>query len=130
MTDLFLTVQKVDRAVSEHKKGTNAITFALQDGPDAGQTVPHINVHVIPRIYEETQGKTESTTDQIVEQHSNEHHFGNNLVPSKTSFLYQNTRAVSFLCLTPARPGHALVVTRRCVARFMDLTAEEVVDLW
>ena len=127
VTDLFLSVQKVAQAVSSHKKGTNAITIALQDGPDAGQTVPHIHVHVIPRIYEQPQGG--KTNDQII--HSTEYHFGDMLLGTPTtSFLYQNTRVVSFPCITPALPGHALIVTRRCVARFMDLTTEEVVDLW
>lgn len=35
-------VEKVFKATS--------LNIAIQDGPDAGQSVPHLHVHIIPRI--------------------------------------------------------------------------------
>lgn len=40
--------QRVGTAVEPHFGGTS-LTLAIQDGPQAGQTVPHVHVHVLPR---------------------------------------------------------------------------------
>jgi bis(5'-adenosyl)-triphosphatase len=59
-SDLFSAVQKVQRALaqiyfvaaadSQRAAPTDGgFTIAIQDGPDAGQTVPHVHCHVIPR---------------------------------------------------------------------------------
>lgn len=46
--DLWLTVQRVSGAL-ETFHGAHACSIALQDGPAAGQTVPHVHAHVLPR---------------------------------------------------------------------------------
>lgn len=46
--DLFSTVQHVGRMIERVFKGTS-LNIAIQDGPAAGQTVPHLHAHVIPR---------------------------------------------------------------------------------
>lgn len=38
----------VAQAIVDHFSGTSA-TITLQDGPAAGQSVPHVHVHVLPR---------------------------------------------------------------------------------
>ncbi|KAF2805418.1 Bis-triphosphatase [Mytilinidion resinicola] len=48
VTDLFLTVQSVSRMVERVFKAS-AINIAIQDGADAGQSVPHVHAHIIPR---------------------------------------------------------------------------------
>ncbi|GFR97283.1 nitrilase and fragile histidine triad fusion protein NitFhit [Elysia marginata] len=48
VTDLFLTVQRVSKVVNQHF-GASSNTIAVQDGPDAGQTVKHVHVHILPR---------------------------------------------------------------------------------
>ncbi|KAI5480587.1 bis(5'-adenosyl)-triphosphatase [Pseudohyphozyma bogoriensis] len=73
VSDLFASVHKVSRAIElEHKAG--AMTIAIQDGAGAGQSVPHVHVHVIPR----TTGDFEPLDDiypalekvDIAEQHA------------------------------------------------------------
>ena len=46
--DLFLTVQRVGRIV-EHVFHASSLNIAMQDGVDAGQSVPHVHMHIIPR---------------------------------------------------------------------------------
>ncbi|XP_048741838.2 nitrilase and fragile histidine triad fusion protein NitFhit-like [Ostrea edulis] len=48
LADLSLCVQKVCGAVEKHFCGTS-VTIAIQDGPDSGQTVEHVHVHILPR---------------------------------------------------------------------------------
>lgn len=48
VNDLFLTVQRVARMV-ERVYGASALNIAIQDGKDAGQSVPHVHAHIIPR---------------------------------------------------------------------------------
>ncbi|PHT27405.1 hypothetical protein CQW23_32991 [Capsicum baccatum] len=47
-SDLWLTAQKVGKQLESYHKASS-LTFAIQDGPQAGQTVPHVHIHVIPR---------------------------------------------------------------------------------
>ncbi|KAJ5666770.1 ADP-ribose diphosphatase [Penicillium macrosclerotiorum] len=46
--DLFLTVRRVGRMV-ERVYGASSLNIAVQDGIDAGQSVPHVHAHIIPR---------------------------------------------------------------------------------
>ncbi|XP_078065658.1 bis(5'-adenosyl)-triphosphatase isoform X2 [Mustelus asterias] len=48
VTDLFHTSQKVATVVEQHFKVTS-LTITVQDGPEAGQTVKHVHVHILPR---------------------------------------------------------------------------------
>ncbi|RAK99232.1 HIT family protein [Aspergillus ibericus CBS 121593] len=47
-SDLFLTVRRVARMI-ERVYGASSLNIAIQDGVDAGQSVPHVHAHVIPR---------------------------------------------------------------------------------
>ncbi|TKY47294.1 Bis(5'-adenosyl)-triphosphatase protein [Spatholobus suberectus] len=47
-SDLWLTAQKVGRQLESYHKASS-LTFAIQDGPQAGQTVSHVHIHVVPR---------------------------------------------------------------------------------
>ncbi|KAI3420473.1 uncharacterized protein J3R85_012778 [Psidium guajava] len=46
--DLWLTAKKVGGQL-EHYHKASSLTFTIQDGPQAGQTVPHVHVHILPR---------------------------------------------------------------------------------
>ena len=48
VADLFLSTQKISGVVEREFKASS-LTVAIQDGPDAGQTVPHVHVHILPR---------------------------------------------------------------------------------
>ncbi|KAL0638441.1 Dinucleoside triphosphate hydrolase [Maublancomyces gigas] len=50
ITDLFLTVQKIGKAV-EHIYKADALNIAMQDGVAAGQSVAHVHMHIIPRRF-------------------------------------------------------------------------------
>ncbi|KAL2061065.1 hypothetical protein VTL71DRAFT_9117 [Oculimacula yallundae] len=48
VTDVFLTVQKVQKMLSL-TYGTEDANVAIQNGVESGQTVPHFHCHIIPR---------------------------------------------------------------------------------
>ncbi|XP_060947733.1 bis(5'-adenosyl)-triphosphatase [Limanda limanda] len=72
LADLFRTTQLVGDLVEKHFSATS-LTIALQDGPEAGQTVKHVHVHVLPRregdfqrndsVYEELQRHDRDSED-------------------------------------------------------------------
>lgn len=49
VSDLWHTAQAISTPL-EHYFKSHALTFAMQDGENAGQTVPHVHIHVIPRV--------------------------------------------------------------------------------
>lgn len=48
VADLWCLAQRVGTAVEPHFSA-QSLTLAIQDGPQAGQTVPHVHVHILPR---------------------------------------------------------------------------------
>lgn len=44
-----------------------SFNIAVQDGPEAGQTVPHVHVHVIPRIRDVSAKDTKTPSDELYE---------------------------------------------------------------
>jgi bis(5'-adenosyl)-triphosphatase len=85
ITDLFTTVQRVQRMLARHyfsqsstsprpsSPDDGSFNIALQDGAGAGQTVPHVHVHVIPRIRGSTAKETSpGGGDELYEKMANE----------------------------------------------------------
>ena len=56
--DLFTTVKKIQKAV-ETIHNANSSTIAIQDGIDAGQSIEHLHVHIIPRKSTDFGGKVD-----------------------------------------------------------------------
>jgi len=48
ISDLMIAVKHVNKCIMETFSGTSS-TITIQNGPEAGQTVPHVHVHVMPR---------------------------------------------------------------------------------
>ncbi|KAG9007808.1 hypothetical protein FRB94_001708 [Tulasnella sp. JGI-2019a] len=55
VSDLFGSVQKIGGVVEKVYKA-NALTVAVQDGEAAGQSVPHLHVHILPRKWVDFDG--------------------------------------------------------------------------
>jgi bis(5'-adenosyl)-triphosphatase len=47
--DLWLTVRLVQGVLKRHYTSCEAFNIAVQDGEAAGQSVPHVHVHLLPR---------------------------------------------------------------------------------
>lgn len=48
ISDLWITAKTVGVSLEKHFDA-QALNYAIQDGPVAGQSVPHVHVHIIPR---------------------------------------------------------------------------------
>ena len=53
--DLFRTVRVVQKVLKKQYK-CDAFNVAVQDGQGAGQSVPHVHVHILPRYNTDTEG--------------------------------------------------------------------------
>ncbi|KAG8167730.1 hypothetical protein KVR01_003419 [Diaporthe batatas] len=90
VTDLFATVQRVQRMLARHyfpapdrqqggqqqqqqQQGpAGSFNIAVQDGPEAGQTVAHVHVHVIPRVRGLSSKPEDTAGDELYEQMARE----------------------------------------------------------
>eukprot|EP00246_Nothoceros_aenigmaticus_P008482 TRINITY_DN2317_c0_g1_i1.p1 TRINITY_DN2317_c0_g1~~TRINITY_DN2317_c0_g1_i1.p1 ORF type:complete len:113 (-),score=28.23 TRINITY_DN2317_c0_g1_i1:276-614(-) len=74
VSDLWLTAKLVGKKVEKHYNASS-LTFAMQDGPQAGQTVPHVHIHILPRkvgdfkqnddIYDEIDAKEQELAKKL-----------------------------------------------------------------
>ncbi|XP_024310865.1 bifunctional bis(5'-adenosyl)-triphosphatase/adenylylsulfatase FHIT [Brachypodium distachyon] len=46
--DIWLTAKEVGAQLEQYHKASS-LTFTIQDGPESGQTVPHVHIHILPR---------------------------------------------------------------------------------
>jgi len=64
VSDLFNTVQKVQRVI-EKDSNTNSSTICIQDGKDAGQSIEHVHVHILPRSKDDFGGKIDKIYEEL-----------------------------------------------------------------
>lgn len=64
ISDLFTTVQKVQSAVETNYTAKSS-TVAIQDGPDAGQSINQLHVHILPRKPDDFGGKVDEIYAQL-----------------------------------------------------------------
>ncbi len=50
VTSLFLSAQLIGKVVEKEYRA-ESLTFSVQDGAAAGQTVPHCHLHILPRRF-------------------------------------------------------------------------------
>ncbi|WCJ34902.1 Bis(5'-adenosyl)-triphosphatase [Euphorbia peplus] len=74
VTDLWSAAQKIGSRLESYHQATS-LTFTIQDGPEAGQTVPHVHIHILPRkggdfqnndeIYDAIDGKEKELKEKL-----------------------------------------------------------------
>ena len=67
-----MTVRRVSGMIEKVYKATS-LNIAIQDGSDAGQSVPHLHVHIIPRRKGDldNRGGTDAIYDMMEEEEGN-----------------------------------------------------------
>ena len=99
-------------------------TFALQDGACAGQTVPHVHMHVLPHAAAAgAQNSPGAARSRARAGAAACEHFAG--APA----LASSAGTQSCACAQPALAGHVLVAPARCVARAAELSDGEWADL-
>eukprot|EP00742_Colponemidia_sp_Colp-10_P006920 GILJ01007423.1.p1 GENE.GILJ01007423.1~~GILJ01007423.1.p1 ORF type:complete len:193 (-),score=25.04 GILJ01007423.1:252-764(-) len=62
VADLWIAAQTIGRQLEKHYNA-QSMTFAIQDGPASGQTVPHVHIHILPRHFGDYSNNDEVYTD-------------------------------------------------------------------
>ncbi|KAG8950484.1 hypothetical protein FRC04_007499 [Tulasnella sp. 424] len=69
ITDLFGSAQRIGQVVEREYKA-ESLTVACQDGPAAGQSVPHVHIHVLPRKWVDFGGNNDAVYPALDETES------------------------------------------------------------
>lgn len=62
--DMFKLAKRVQQAV-EKIHGATSSTVAIQDGPEAGQSIEHLHVHILPRKSTDFGGKVDEIYERL-----------------------------------------------------------------
>ncbi|RAW32219.1 hypothetical protein PC110_g11433 [Phytophthora cactorum] len=142
VSDLWTAAQLVGKQVEQYY-GASSLTFAIQDGKEAGQTVKHVHIHVIPRIAQDFERNDDIYTE--IEKHGHALHVDNETrtARSKADMAAEAAQLRPLFCsegpiisesFSDLRPDHGMTITpdeawglacRRCdalVARHSQLS--------
>ncbi|KAG6957113.1 hypothetical protein JG688_00011107 [Phytophthora aleatoria] len=127
VSDLWTAAQLVGKQVEQYY-GASSLTFAIQDGKEAGQTVKHVHIHVIPRIAQDFERNDDIYTE--IEKHGHALHVDNETRTARS----KADMAAEAAQLRPLFCNHGMTITpdeawglacRRCdalVARHSQLS--------
>lgn len=65
--DLFATARIVGHIILKAHPQADSLTFTVQDGPSAGQTVAHVHVHIMPRWKDDRFNLCKQGNDSVYE---------------------------------------------------------------
>lgn len=65
LCDLMTSAQEIGSVLEKYTNST-AITYIIHDGKDAGQTVPHVHIHIIPRKHGDCIVAEQLTAEEII----------------------------------------------------------------
>ncbi|VDK79219.1 unnamed protein product [Litomosoides sigmodontis] len=65
-SDLFITAKRVQAMLEDYHKVASS-TVCVQDGPEAGQTVSHVHVHILPRKKDDFGGDANNIYRELAE---------------------------------------------------------------
>lgn len=88
--DLMLVTRKMTRFIKDYYH-VNSVTVAIQDGPPAGQTIPDVHVHIMPREYGDFK-ENDVVYDMLDEA---------DILPHSNGNLSASTRTAGYLSIEP-----------------------------
>ncbi|VDK36946.1 unnamed protein product [Gongylonema pulchrum] len=65
-SDLFITAKRIQAMLEAHY-GTTSSTVCVQDGPESGQTVSHVHIHILPRRKGDFGGNADNVYHELAE---------------------------------------------------------------
>ena len=68
---LSLCAHSIVDVIEKHYKGTSS-SLIIQDGPDSGQSVSHVHLHVIPRKRDDVTGEVHHHIEELRESRTPE----------------------------------------------------------
>lgn len=102
VTDLFSTVQRIARVIETEYQAT-ALTLAIQDGRDAGQSIAHVHVHILPRRPQDWLSNDQVYEDLNKQSKEEAFHLDNHArLPRNESEMAEEAQRLSSLFTTTA----------------------------